>query len=73
MEQKKIDELNTAALEGSLLDDENPIFLFSLTNTKLLVQIVKGEIDAVELARLQLKNRGLNEEGSWIGFSKNND
>lgn len=51
-------------------DDLNPQYLFSLTANDLLVAIMKGQIDPVELASKELKNRGLNIEGEWIGFKK---
>lgn len=53
---------------SNLQDELNPDLLFNSTYTELLVQIANGEIDAVELAKLQLKNRGLNLQGKWIGF-----
>ncbi len=49
-------------------DEENPKFLFSCTNTKLLSLIVKGEIDPRELAWSELRNRGLDADGKWVGF-----
>lgn len=52
-------------------DQQNPDFLFSLTSLDLLGAIVKGEIDPVALAKKQLKNRGYNEDGFWIGFKSN--
>lgn len=52
-----------------LTDDKNPIYLFSITHTDLLVKIVNGEIDALELAKQQLKSRGLNDKGLWVGFN----
>ena len=52
-------------------DDLNEIFIFGLTATDLLVAIVNGEIDSKELALQELKNRGLNEIGLWVGFKKN--
>ena len=51
-------------------DDLNPIYLFHLTATDLLVAIIKKQIDPVELARKELKNRGLDENGKWVGFKK---
>ena len=49
-------------------DELNPIYLYHLTATDLLVAIVKKQIDPVELARKELKKRGLDENGKWIGF-----
>ena len=40
-----------------LPDDLNPVYIFSLTSTQLLVQIVNDEIDAKKLALDQLYNR----------------
>jgi len=51
-------------------DDLNPIYLFRLTATDLLVAIIKKQIDPVELARKELQNRGLDENGKWVGFGK---
>lgn len=49
-------------------DELNPIYLYHLTATDLLVAILKKQIDPVELANKELKNRGLDENGKWIGF-----
>lgn len=51
-------------------DDLNPIYLFHLTATDLLVAIVHNQIDPVELARKELRNRGLDMNGKWVGFGK---
>jgi len=58
----------TAAALGLIPDEENPIFLFSQTNKDLLCDIIHGKIDAVELACIELKNRGLNQEGRFDGW-----
>ena len=55
---------------NELPDELNPIYLFSTTATSLLVQIVTSQIDAQKLAAEELQKRGLNHEGTWIGFSK---
>lgn len=49
-------------------DELNPIYLYHLTATDLLVAILKKQIDPVELANKELKNRGLDENGKWVGF-----
>lgn len=51
-------------------DALNPAFLFQSTWTELLVKIASGEIDAQELARQELANRGLDLSGQWVGFKK---
>ena len=61
-------DYQTAATLGLMPDEENPIFLFNQTHKDLLVDIIGEKIDAIELARLQLRNRGLNEEGNFVGW-----
>lgn len=68
--QDKYSEFETKARTGELPDELNPIFLFNLTRTELLVQIVSGKLDAVELARRQLRNRGLDNQDNWVGFKR---
>lgn len=36
----------------------------------LLSAIARGEVDAGQLARQELANRGLNGEGKWVGFDQ---
>jgi len=48
-------------------DDENPDFLFSTTVTKLLSDIATGKINARKLAQRELRKRGQNYKGNWIG------
>ena len=66
---KTIQELKTAAEYGRMPDDINPLFLFSCVTSELLSQIVKGEIDPIYLAKIELVNRGCGSEGEWIGFN----
>ena len=49
-------------------DDLNPNYYLALLPSDLLVAIIKKQIDPVVLARKELRNHGLNMEGSWIGF-----
>ncbi|WP_372947815.1 hypothetical protein [Mariniphaga sp.] len=49
-------------------DDLNPRYLFQLIATDLLVAIVKKQIDTTDLANRELANRGLDENGKWVGF-----
>lgn len=53
-----------------LSDELNPLYLYSLTATALLTDILAGKIDPVEFAKKELKNRGLDEDGKWVGFKK---
>jgi len=57
-----------AAEDGSIPDNENPLFLFQGTTTKLLVMGINKEFSFAGLARQELANRGLNMKGEWIGF-----
>jgi len=59
-----------AAANLSLMpDEENPIFLFSQTHKELLLAIANGSIDARQLAKVELRNRGLDTEtGTWVGW-----
>jgi len=60
-----------AAANLSLIpDEENPIFLFSQTHKELLLAIANGSIDARQLAKVELRNRGLDTEtGKWVGWN----
>ena len=51
-------------------DEENPRYLFSCSNTHLLTEIVNGHIDPKEIAWLELRNRGLDSNGKWVGFGE---
>lgn len=51
--------------EIELEDEMNPEFLFNSTWNELLIQIVKGEIDPVQIAKQTLADRGLTEANSY--------
>lgn len=51
-------------------DELNPIYMYHLTATDLLVAIVNNQIDPIELAQNELRNRGLDNTGKWVGFGK---
>ena len=50
-----------------LPDDLNPEFLFSKTHIDLLLQIAQGTLRTKKIARKELENRGLNNDGLFIG------
>lgn len=53
------------------MDDElNPDSMFQTQATALLMQIAKGEIDPIELAKRELANRGIGTDGKWAGFDR---
>ncbi len=51
-------------------DDVNPSYLFATTHTALLLAIGAGLIDPIRLARAELANRGLDQDGAWVGFPR---
>ena len=51
-------------------DELNPIYIFNLTHTQLLVDALNGTFDIKYLAGRQLANRGLDKEGKWVGFDR---
>ncbi len=53
-----------------LPDDLNPKYLFQSIHTDLIVQAVNNQIDLLQLAKKELANRGLDNNGLWIGFNK---
>lgn len=70
MTQREYNIYSNKAELGLIPDAENPIFILSMTNTSLLAKVLSGEINLVDLARIELQNRGLNEKGEWVGFNK---
>jgi hypothetical protein len=51
-------------------DATNPAFTFSCTNNALLLAIADGILDANGLARQELADRGLDQDGTWVGFDR---
>lgn len=70
MTQEQITKYEQAAKDGSLPEEENPLFLFGATSTGLLVRALNKEFDINMLIRLQLATRGVDEKGRWVGFEK---
>ena len=62
--------LNAASMAGTLRDELNPLFIFLMTHNELLVAIATGKLDAVQLAREELANRGMGKAGTWVGFDR---
>lgn len=65
-------ENNNSVLEH-LSDENNPIFMLQNIPNELLINIINNNIDIKELAIQELKNRGYNEIGKYIGFVNNED
>ena len=55
-------------MSDNIPDELNPKYIFNGISTALLVQALKGEIDLLKLVKNELINRGLNDEGQWVGF-----
>ncbi len=70
MTAEQIKKYQQAAKDGSLPDEENPLFLFSTTSTNLLAKLLSKEFNILTLVRMQLRERGVNDKGQWIGFDK---
>lgn len=70
MTKDQIKKYEKAAEEGTIPDDENPMFIFSLISSKLLTMGIRGEISFMQLAKMQLAARGQNLKGEWIGFEQ---
>jgi len=68
--KEQIKEWNEAAVQGTMPDDENPIFAFSMTSRKLLVKFISGELDAIQLMKYQLRCMGFDEQGKYVGFNQ---
>jgi len=51
-------------------DELNPVYLFQLTHTGLLVRCAGGDFDLIQMAKDELARRGLNLNGEWVGFKK---
>lgn len=54
----------------SLLDADNPEYLFSCVSADLVVQIANGDIDVLAYAKKEMANRGLDCKGDWVGFDQ---
>jgi hypothetical protein len=70
MTPEQVNKYRQAAKDGSLPIEENPLYLFATTSTNLLVKLLGKEINLTTLIRMQLRERGVNDKGQWIGFEK---
>lgn len=63
--------MNKQAAElQEIADEMNPEFIFQGTPDQLLVDLASGKIDVAELVRREMANRGLDQNGVWVGFAK---
>ena len=49
-------------------EERDPKYMFSCTDSSLLIAGVKGEINFIALAKRRLAQCGLDDNGKWIGF-----
>lgn len=70
MTPEQIEFYRKAADDGSIPDAENPLFVFNITGSLMLTMLAYGDIDPVEIAKMELANRGLDKEGKWVGFEE---
>jgi len=52
-------------------DEKNPELIFTGVDTALLVGAINDHFDLHVLARQTLRNRGLDDDGNFIGFDEN--
>ena len=70
MTKQELNYYKAAASLGLMPDEENPIFLFNGANKDILLDIISGKIDARQLARMEMRNRGLDRKtGQYIGWT----
>jgi hypothetical protein len=70
MKTRELNYYKAVASLGLIPDEENPIFLFSMTSKDILLDIISGKIDAVRMARIEMENRGLDiNTGKWFGWN----
>ena len=70
MTDEQIAKFKQAAKDSSLPDEENPLFMFSSVSTNLLAKILAKDFNVLTLVRMQLRERGVNDKGQWVGFAK---
>lgn len=59
---------NNTTPTDSIPDELRPEFMFQTISTKLLSDAATGKINLKKLAITELRNRGLNNNGEWVGF-----
>ncbi|MGF7027486.1 MULTISPECIES: hypothetical protein [Sphingobacterium] len=57
MTPEQVDIYRKASQTGAISNEMNPLYLFSITHTHLLIRIVSGELDARVLAGMELNRR----------------
>ena len=71
MSTKDYNDYQAVAALGLIPDEENPVFLFSQTHKDILLDLISGKIDPIQMAKKEMENRGLDiKTGNWIGWNK---
>ncbi len=70
MTTEQIEYYRQASNEGTIPDSQNPLFLFQGTHSDILTAILKRDFDVEQLVRHELQQRGLNDQGKWVGFNQ---
>lgn len=69
MTKAEINTWRAKAALGIVDDCLNPLFLYSQCHRDILLDIVNGKIDPVEMARHEMRARGLDlKTGRWVGW-----
>lgn len=68
MTEEQIKHYTQALKDESLPSEENPLNLFAQTSTNLLAKALAKEFNLVTLIRLEMRKRGVNDKGQWVGF-----
>ena len=66
-QSKSISEIGRRLLNNEDAASER-YAIFQIIDTDVLLEIASGTVDPVELARIELAQRGLGKDGKWIGF-----
>ena len=70
MTKQEVNYYKAAASLDLMPDEENPIFFFNSAHKDLLMDIITGKLDARQLARMEMRNRGLDTTtGKFIGWT----
>ena len=74
MKKDILEKIDTLTKTGMKIieesESENPKYMFQGMDTKLLVKIATGKVNAQEYAKWEMTNRGFGKKGEWLGFDK---
>jgi hypothetical protein len=70
MTTQEINYYKAATSLGLIPDEENPLMMLNGIPSCLLIEIANGRLDAMQLAKIQLRERGLDEQtGRFVGWN----